>query len=167
MQKEKLFKKIKHTALIDTSGTEEYDSAKIWIDIKRKRNKSMWLWCPYVAASVLLLTGIFFYVSKIKEVETSVMAESGRMKSPSAGLSKNSSGHPVDVIQSNGITKVNKKKNKPSLNPIEQPTNWTSLPTSVYLSIHTLAIADSAFAEVNVPTMADTTIAKNDYSQSP
>lgn len=56
MQNERLFKKVKQTALHDLSGTDDWEPDEIWAVVERKsENRRILLWWPYAAASMILL----------------------------------------------------------------------------------------------------------------
>lgn len=56
MQNERLFKKVKETALHDLSGTDDWEPDEIWamVERKSKKHRILILW-PYAAASMFLL----------------------------------------------------------------------------------------------------------------
>jgi hypothetical protein len=56
MQNERLFKKVKETALHDLSGTDDWEPDEIWAVVEKKsENRRILLWWPYAVASMFLL----------------------------------------------------------------------------------------------------------------
>ncbi|KQS28217.1 hypothetical protein [Dyadobacter sp. Leaf189] len=70
MQNENLFDKIKETALHDLSGTDDFDPERIWVKSRRKEQRSkVWLWKFPVAASVLFVLGLAFWISARQNID--------------------------------------------------------------------------------------------------
>ncbi|KAA0993262.1 hypothetical protein [Dyadobacter aurulentus] len=67
MRNERLFEKIKETALTETTGTDEYDPDKIWSDIQQKAKKTRTLWWHYAAASVVLAVLVLLNIPETKQ----------------------------------------------------------------------------------------------------
>ncbi|GAB3166792.1 hypothetical protein [Telluribacter humicola] len=64
MQNERLYNKIRHTALTETPDVEEWNPERAWAKVGKKRSRSVvWLWLPLAAASVLLVLGLFVRLS--------------------------------------------------------------------------------------------------------
>jgi hypothetical protein len=156
MQNEKLFEKIKNTALTETSGTDEYNPEKLWADInKRKNKKSMWLWGTYAAVASVLLSGVFFWFLKVQHTETSVQAEVSRIETPPVNLLEKKE---ADDMETNLSTDANDSVFRDSKFLIKQKSaNSDQSPVTTDLQIPALSLADSIEPKDDITTIIDTT----------
>ncbi|MCE7060354.1 hypothetical protein [Dyadobacter sp. CY343] len=73
MRNERLFDKIREASQTNNAESEDFNPEKIWASVKEKQKpKTVWLWWPYAAASVLLL--IVFVISILKPENQQILA---------------------------------------------------------------------------------------------
>jgi hypothetical protein len=157
MQNERLFDRIRHAALTETAGTDEYDPEKLWANIRNKDNrKTRMLWWPYAAASVVLIL-IFLVKLPEKQQKIHVANNRPRLATPEQNPPENIEKKIDRLVIPPKLPASNIITNRRDI-PEQRLSKTTEEPASIDTDIPDLQITKSETAENQTTVSSESTI---------